>query len=62
MLVLSRKEGEKIVIDDKVTITVLNIIGNRVKLGIEAPSGVLILRRELREGKQQLPARRRHRP
>ncbi|HIF31262.1 MAG: carbon storage regulator [Pirellulaceae bacterium] len=47
MLVLSRKTGEKIVIDNRITIVVNRISGNRVTLGIEAPSSVHILRGEL---------------
>lgn len=47
MLVLSRKIGEKIVIDEHITITVLSIKGNTVKLGIEAPSEIGIRRSEL---------------
>ena len=47
MLVLSRKLGEKIVIDTDITVTVVEIQGNRVKLGIEAPANVRVLRHEL---------------
>lgn len=47
MLVLSRKVGEKIVIDDKVTIIVNRISGGRVSIGIEAPQGVRVVRSEL---------------
>lgn len=47
MLVLSRKVGETIVIGDNVTVTVLSVKGNRVKLGIEAPRGVRVVRYEL---------------
>jgi carbon storage regulator len=47
MLVLSRKPGEKIVIDGSVTITVVEVQGNRVQVGIEAPDDVRILRDEL---------------
>jgi carbon storage regulator len=47
MLVLSRKAGEKIVINGNITISVVSVIGNRVKLGIEAPDDVPILRGEL---------------
>ncbi|QDS95224.1 Carbon storage regulator [Roseimaritima multifibrata] len=47
MLVLSRKEGERLVIGDNVTITVNRINGNRVTLGIEAPREVRIVRGEL---------------
>jgi len=47
MLVLSRKEGEKLVIGDNVVITVNRISGNRVAIGIEAPREVSIKRGEL---------------
>ncbi|MFG0287747.1 MAG: carbon storage regulator [Rhodopirellula sp. JB044] len=47
MLVLSRKEGEKLVIGDNVVITVNRIAGNRVAIGIEAPREVSIVRGEL---------------
>jgi carbon storage regulator len=47
MLVLSRKLGEKILIGDDVTITVVDIGKSRMKLGIEAPAGHHILRSEL---------------
>ena len=47
MLVLSRKEGEKLVIGDNITLVVSKISGNRVTLGIEAPSDVKIFRGEL---------------
>jgi len=47
MLVLSRKVGQKIVIDERVTLTVTRISGNRVSIGIEAPPGVHVRRGEL---------------
>jgi carbon storage regulator len=47
MLVLTRKLGEKILIGDDITITVVDIGRSRVKLGIEAPAGHKILREEL---------------
>lgn len=47
MLVLSRKIGEKIVVDDRVTIVINRISGNRVSLGIIAPPGVRVIRSEL---------------
>ncbi len=47
MLVLSRKEGEKLVIGDNITLVVSKISGNRVTLGIEAPADVKIFRGEL---------------
>ena len=43
MLVLSRKESEKIMLGDEVVLTIVRISGDRVRLGIEAPSGMLIL-------------------
>jgi carbon storage regulator len=49
MLVLSRKVGEKLVIDGNITVEVLKIQGNRISLGIVAPSNVKILRGELSE-------------
>ncbi len=47
MLVLTRKIGERIVIDTNIVIEVLQVKGNRVRLGIEAPAGATILRQEL---------------
>jgi len=47
MLVLSRRPGEKLRIDDDITITVLSVQGNRVRLGIEAPDRYRVLRAEI---------------
>ncbi len=47
MLVLSRKEGEEIVIGDNIKIVISRIDGNRVSVGIEAPKDVKIIRSEL---------------
>ncbi len=47
MLVLSRKLNQEIKIGDNVTITVLKVKGNTVRLGIEAPRNVRIVRGEL---------------
>ncbi len=47
MLVLSRKQNEQIQIGEGVTVTVLGVKGNVVKIGIEAPRSVRILRAEL---------------
>ena len=49
MLVLSRKEGERLVIGDNITLVVSKIAGNRVTVGIEAPADVKIYRGELKE-------------
>jgi carbon storage regulator len=48
MLVLSRKVGERLVIGDNITVVVSRVAGNRVMLGIEAPSEVRIIRGELK--------------
>lgn len=50
MLVLSRKEGEKLVIGENITLVVSKISGNRVTVGIEAPADVKVFRGELKEG------------
>lgn len=47
MLVLTRKQNEEIVIGDNVKVTVLQIKGNSIRLGIEAPREVRIVRGEL---------------
>mgnify|MGYP001201231546 CR=1 FL=1 len=47
MLVLSRKESEKIKLGDSIVLTIVRISGDRVRLGIEAPADMLILRHEL---------------
>jgi len=47
MLVLSRKEGERISIGDNITLVVSKVNGNRVTIGIEAPRDVKIVRGEL---------------
>jgi carbon storage regulator len=49
MLVLSRKKNESIVVDDSIVITVVEIRGDKVRLGIEAPREVPIHRSEVRE-------------
>ncbi len=52
MLVLTREVKEGIVIDNNIKVTVVSIIGNRVKLGIEAPDEVNILREELENSEE----------
>lgn len=47
MLVLSRKPGEKILVGDNVTITIVRINQNTVRIGIDAPLNVTIVREEL---------------
>lgn len=47
MLVLSRKPGEKIRLGSDIVVTVVEVTGQRVRLGIDAPAEVSILRSEL---------------
>ena len=47
MLVLSRKRGEQLVIGDEITVTVVECNGSRIKIGIEAPNEIRIVRSEL---------------
>jgi carbon storage regulator len=47
MLVLTRRCGERILIGDNIWITVVNVERGKVRLGIEAPPDVLVLREEL---------------
>ena len=62
MLVLSRKESQRIRLGDSIVITIVKISGDKVRVGIEAPTSVLVLRDELeprhqaREGEPPPPA------
>ena len=47
MLVLSRKQGERIIIGSGIEVTVLSVVGNRVRLGVVAPREVPIHRQEV---------------
>jgi carbon storage regulator len=47
MLVLTRKVGESLIIDDAIRVTVTQISGGNVRIGIEAPSNVRIVREEI---------------
>jgi carbon storage regulator len=49
MLVLTRKVGERIQIGDKIFITVVRINGMAVRLGVEAPAELAVVRQELAE-------------
>ena len=53
MLVLSRKESERIRLGDSIVITVVRVSGDKVRLGIEAPADVLVLREELEPHKAE---------
>jgi carbon storage regulator len=47
MLVLSRKESQRIRLGDSIVVTIVKISGDKVRVGIEAPADVLVLRDEL---------------
>jgi carbon storage regulator len=47
MLVLSRKKNESIVINDDITIVVVEIRGDKVRLGVEAPKEIPVHRKEV---------------
>lgn len=49
MLVLSRKKNEQIIVGDQIVITVVEVRGDRVRLGIEAPQEIPIHRNEVLE-------------
>ena len=52
MLVLSRKQSQRIRLGDSIVITVVRVTGERVQLGIQAPPNVLVLRDELESRNQ----------
>lgn len=47
MLILTRKVGESLLIGDDIEVTVLNVRGNQVKIGVKAPSEVAVHREEI---------------
>jgi carbon storage regulator len=53
MLILSRKKDESIVIGDNITISVVDIKGDQVKLGIDAPHDVKVFRQEVYKAIQE---------
>lgn len=54
MLVLTRKLGEAVEIGDDIRITVTDLVNKGVKLGIEAPKSVKIVRAELQQKKKEV--------
>jgi carbon storage regulator len=60
MLILTRRVGETMMIGDSVTVTILGVKGNQVRVGINAPKDVAVHREEIfqrigREGTTQVP-------
>ena len=53
MLILSRKVEEKIKIGEDITITLIEVRGDQVKIGVEAPKNVKVFRQEVFEAIQQ---------
>ena len=53
MLILARKLNESIMIGDKIEITIIDIKGDQVKLGIQAPKNVKVYRREVYQAIQE---------
>lgn len=49
MLVLSRKVGERILIGENISVTVVRIAGGGVRLGVEAPPNMAVIRQELKD-------------
>lgn len=47
MLVLSRKESQRIRLGDSIVVTIIKVAGDKVRVGIEAPNDMLVLRDEL---------------
>jgi carbon storage regulator len=47
MLVLSRRETERVRLGDSIVLTIVRVSGDKVRLGIEAPANILVLRDEL---------------
>ena len=56
MLVLSRKIGERVCIDSDISFVVVEVTGNRVRIGIDAPEHIRIIREELYDPLARSPA------
>jgi carbon storage regulator len=53
MLVLTRQPGESIIIGDDITLVVVSVRGRDVRLGIDAPESVSVLRQELKDAPEE---------
>ena len=59
MLVLSRKVGEKILIGDNISVTVVRVAQGTVRIGVEAPDELPIVREEIKDQQRTGPRERR---
>lgn len=55
MLVLTRRPGEQIVINDTIRLTVVSVKGDRIRIGVEAPPSVVVDRQEIHYRRKQAP-------
>ncbi len=53
MLILSRKEAEKVYLGNDIVLTIIRVAGDKVRIGIEAPNNVRVLRNELQKIDEQ---------
>lgn len=53
MLILSRSKGQKIIINDNIVLSVIEVSGDQVRIGFEAPSNVTIYREEIYDAIQR---------
>jgi carbon storage regulator len=54
MLVLSRKQNERIRVGDSVVVTIVRVSGDKVRIGIEAPQSMRVLRDELEDEQDEV--------
>jgi len=62
MLILTRRVGEVLCIGDAITVTVLGVKGNQVRMGVAAPRNVIVDREEIAERKAREKAEQRPQP
>ena len=58
MLVLSRKQSERVKLGESIVVTIVRVSGDRVRLGIEAPDGTVVLREELEKNSEPVTNRK----